>query len=242
MLLMQIAVQKGQIVRKTVKIVDNHPIILYNIHMNIDIINALQHWKDENPPGVLDPNHIAESVQSALRKFKINAIVDVEENDGLDGVLFAIGGAYDPSDIRNHFNICLYFSQTAFSVCCQIDEQWLDRFKTELTNVALHEYRHCEQDQHRGDKLVTTAYQHADNKSQRYLGDSDEVDAYAIGIAYTLNATSGNDGALDLLRDPETMQWEHSSDLYEYMETFGPEHEVTKRLFKKVANHLGDII
>jgi len=204
--------------------------------MNKAIETAVKEWAD-TIVDVIGVDEITETLYDCLTDAGVYALIEVEVQSDLKDDMYAIGGAFDPSDPFNEIALTFYFSSEIENGLV-INDEWLTEFCREVVNVAIHEYRHWQQDQIRGDTLVTTAYRHADNRDQRYLGDSDEVDAYAIGIAYTLKDAVGTEAALDILRYSATPKETLSADLVRYADVFTSRHAVYRRLVKKVAMHL----
>jgi len=107
-----------------------------------------------------------------------------------------------------------------------------DKMAIDLVETLIHEYEHQRQFRHRRYRYHRNTYKsdHRDptkKADQEYLGDPDEIDAYAQNIAarqylmkYKLNITSASKI--------------NSPDLKQYYKAFGKDHEVTKLLLRKV--------
>jgi len=146
---------------------------------------------------------------------------------------FTIGAEYDPDlDERNkkHFIINLIVNHPKHMPMI-ITSEFADRFTIEMVEALVHEYQH--QHQYRIRKhMLNRGYtsKHKDSKikeNQEYLGQPDEIDAYAANIA----------ARFYIMRQLNTIGPVESLDLLDYYKTFGPQHPVVKRLLKKIVNN-----
>jgi hypothetical protein len=151
----------------------------------------------------------------------------------LDPDDFTIGAEYDPDlDERNkkHFIINLIVNHPKH-MPMMITGDFADRFTIEMVEALVHEYQH--QHQYRSRKhMLNRGYtsKHKDSKikeNQEYLGQPDEIDAYAANIA----------ARFYIMRQLNTNGPVESLDLLDYYKTFGPQHPVVKRLLKKIVNN-----
>ena len=81
-------------------------------------------------------------------------------------------------------------------------------------------------------------------KSQQYLGDSDEIEAYGHNIAVELLRSYGSrKNALTALKNFTRIGPDTSPDMYAYLVTFGMDknHPVLKKLIKKIILFLKEI-
>ncbi len=208
--------------------------------MNKSITSTLNSWKQMLLVNMdnITPDFIAKSATEYLNQIDINPSIIVKLVDELHGDFFAIAGAFNPCEIHTHFELELFFGDDFIDV--EIDKDWVEMFALELISVAIHEYRHYYQNTERGATLVVTAYKDAINKNQKYLGDTDEIDAYSISITYQLLQNVGKYVASNLLKYPAAITSGHSMDLYEYMTAFDADitHPVIKKLFTKIGAQL----
>lgn len=145
-----------------------------------------------------------------------------------------IGALYDPMyDEENRKPLIMFFM-----VNCPKDYNWLITEKIareisiEIIEALVHEYRHMYQYRSRNFKLhrpyISSAEDEAVRLEQEYLGNDDEIDAYASNIAvrFYLNKS---------ILDPVSL------DLGKYYQTFGPDHPVIRRLHKKITKYLQNL-
>jgi hypothetical protein len=96
----------------------------------------------------------------------------------------------------------------------------------EIIEAMTHEYQHVHQYRAR-DYMLNIAYESLEEDpelraEQEYLGQMDEIDAYAVNIAVRFYITGQR----------------VSLDLDNYRRTFGPDHWVVRRLLKKISKRL----
>ncbi len=149
----------------------------------------------------------------------------------LDPDDFTIGAEYDPDlDERKkkHFIINLIVNHPKHTPM-MVTGDFADRFTIEMVEALVHEYQH--QHQYRSRRhILNRGYtsKHKDSKireNQEYLGQPDEIDAYAANIA----------ARFYIMQQLNTNEPVESLDLLDYHKTFGPHHPVVKRLLKKIA-------
>ena len=152
----------------------------------------------------------------------------------LDPGDFSIGAEYDPGldeQKKKQFIIDVILNHPK-TMPMTVTAEMADKMAIDLVETLIHEYEHQRQFRHRRYRYHRNTYKsdHKDVKKrmdQEYLGDPDEIDAYAQNIAarqylmqYKLNITSSSKI--------------NSPDLKQYYKAFGRDHEVTKLLLKKV--------
>jgi len=147
---------------------------------------------------------------------------------------FTIGAEYDPGldEIKKKQFIIDFILNHPKTVPITISADMADQLAMDLLETLIHEYEHQRQFRSRRYRYHRNTYKsdHRDldkRADQEYLGDPDEIDAYAQNIAarhylmkYKLNITS--------------VAKINSPDLKQYYKAFGKDHEVTKLLLKKV--------
>lgn len=149
--------------------------------------------------------------------------------DALDLDDFTVAAFYDVwSDEEGKKPIIL-----SFIINHPIEEKsWLitsavaDELAMEIIEALVHEYQHVYQYRVR-DYMLNAVYRSIENDSelraeQEYLGQMDEIDAYAMNIAVRFYITKNN----------------NSSDLDKYRIAFGRDHWVVRRLLKKITKRL----
>lgn len=120
----------------------------------------------------------------------------------------------------------------SFIINHPLDEPWLitdgiaDELAMEIIEALTHEYQHVYQYRVRNYMLSAT-YESLEEDlelraEQEYLGQLDEIDAYAANIAVRMYIRKDS----------------HSLDLNKYRATFGSDHWVVRRLLKKISKRL----
>ena len=147
---------------------------------------------------------------------------------------FSIGAEYDPGldEIKKKQFIIDFIMNHPKTTPITISAEMADQMAMDLLETLIHEYEHQRQFRNRRYRYHRNTYKsdHRDpdkRADQEYLGDPDEIDAYAQNIAarqylmkYKLNITS--------------VAKINSPDLKQYYKAFGKDHEITKLLLKKV--------
>jgi hypothetical protein len=147
---------------------------------------------------------------------------------------FTIGAEYDPGldEIKKKHLIIDFIINHPKTTAMIVTAEMADQMAMDLLETLIHEYEHQRQFRNRRYRYHRNTYKsdHRDpdkRADQEYLGDPDEIDAYAQNIAarhylmkYKLNITSASKI--------------NSPDLKQYYKAFGKDHEVTKLLLKKV--------
>ena len=151
---------------------------------------------------------------------------------------WTIGAEYDPGLDEAHKKqfIIDFILNHPKTVPIEITADMADQLAMDLVETLIHEYEHQRQFRSRRYRYHRNTYKsdHRDptkKADQEYLGDPDEIDAYAQNIAarhylmkYKLNITSASKI--------------NSPDLKQYYKAFGKDHEVTKLLLKKVKANI----
>lgn len=149
---------------------------------------------------------------------------------------WTIGAEYDPNLDELHkkqFIIDFIFNHPK-TVTFEVTAEMADQLAMDLLETLVHEYEHQRQFRSRRYRSHRNNYksEHRDPQKkldQEYLGDPDEIDAYAQNIAarhYILKYKLNTNTRLD------------SPDLKQYYKAFGKDHEITKLLLKKVKANI----
>lgn len=166
-----------------------------------------------------------------LRKF-LNQRHDVKlhitQNDVLDSDDFTVAALYDvwgDEEGKKPIVFSLFINHP-------LDADWLittsiaDELAMEIIEALVHEYQHVYQYRIR-DYMLNAAYISLEEDpelraDQEYLGQMDEIDAYAMNIAVRFYIRNN----------------QHSLDLDKYRTAFGNDHWVVRRLLKKITKRL----
>ena len=130
-----------------------------------------------------------------------------------------------------------------------IDDVGFDELSSHMAKVIVHEMLHKTQAKVRGyvkprPFKVSGIDDPKIAKSQEYLGNSDEIDAYGHNIAVELLKNYGSrKNSLTALRNFVRIPPDKSPDLFAYLVTFGMDknHPVLKKLVKKVILFLKEL-
>lgn len=179
----------------------------------------------------VNPRTLARKLTKHLNQYHPVRVKLHSDNVMLEPGDFTIGAEYD-SDLDEHhkkqFIINLIINHPKH-MPMEITGDFADRFTIELVEALIHEHRH--QHQYRTRKhLLNRGYvsKHTDlaiKQDQEYLGQPDEIDAYAANIAARFYLLK------DKLKEDDVTSW----DLRQYYKVFGPYHPVIKRLLKKIV-------
>jgi hypothetical protein len=148
---------------------------------------------------------------------------------------FTIGGLYDVVRDEDKLKPLAFFfiMNHPADTLWPITESIVDELALELIEALAHEYQHLYQYRTR-DYILNRDYKSRAKdpklkEDQEYLGQPDEIDAYATNIAVKFYL--GNHGMSQTAK-------KFSLDLKNYYKAFGPDHPVVKQLIKKVIKKL----
>tara|TARA_B100000959_G_C14798483_1_gene548692 strand:+ start:72 stop:782 length:711 start_codon:yes stop_codon:yes gene_type:complete len=214
-----------------------------------DIDSALQPFLDFIKSGEEIPiKKIRNKLYRALKPIGIDEI-DILRSKNVDVGDMNMNGAYDPHDDEDefpHFSLELIFSETDETIA--FSKEGVENIKDRLIDLLEHEMIH--RNQYRGRSFKKQrSYEPAkgiSNKLKRtreYLGNDDEIEAFAKNISSELIRKVDKDGALKLLRMAgktanfkDEMNNLLSPNLFGYMAAFDfdTSHPVLKKLLKKI--------
>lgn len=190
---------------------------------------------------------IAKQLHNSLKQYGV-AEVGVEVSDNVDSGDMNMNAAYDPFDDEDElepFYIDLIFSPKDETIA--FDPEGIDNIKDRILDALEHEMIHMRQYRSRDfvkqRRYKTKSSDPTIKKSKEYLGNDDEIEAFAKNISSELVRKAGKDGALDLLRMAnktagfkDEMGYLLSPNLLGYLAMWGfdTQHPVIKKLLKKV--------
>jgi len=198
--------------------------------------NHISEWLSTLIGERITPRNLVKRLSKHLNKHQHP--VRVKLYTGAKGALepgeFTIGAEYDPGldEIKKKQFIIDFILNHPKTVPMIITSGMADQMAIDLVETLIHEYEHQRQFRSRRYRYHRNTYRsnHSDpdkRADQEYLGDPDEIDAYAQNIAarqylmkYKLNITSASEV--------------NSPDLKQYYKAFGKDHEITKLLLRKV--------
>ena len=186
-----------------------------------------------------------------IKRYGVGA-VNVVTSDKVDSGDMNLNASYDPYDDEDGldpFTIDLVFSEKDDTLEFTVDG--INNIKDRIADALEHEMIHMTQYRSRDfirQRTYKTKSKEPDVKRAReYLGNEDEIEAFAKNIASELVRKADKDGALELLRMAnktagfkDEMGYLLSPNLLGYMATWGfdTQHPVIKKLLKKVYNHI----
>lgn len=163
------------------------------------------------------------------------------KDENLDRGDFCIGAEYDPEldqAYRKQLIINLIVNHPKTSHW-EITSDIADRFVLELVETLVHEYQHQHQYRSRRYKehkehFVSEHEDTAIKNEQEYLGNPDEIDAYAANIAARIFLVNYklSDNTTQPIEDSDSL------DLKNYYKAFGQEHEVVQKLLVKIQENI----
>lgn len=191
--------------------------------------------------------HIAKKLHSTLKRFGV-AEVGIEVSKDVESGDMNLNAWYDPFDDEDElepFYIDLIFSSEDKTIT--FEPEGVNNIKDRIIDALEHEMIHMRQYRQRDfikqRKYKTKAKDPKLEKIKKYLGNDDEIEAFAKNIASELVRKADKDGALELLRMAnKTAQFKDemgyllSPNLFGYMAAweFNTSHPVLKKLLKKV--------
>lgn len=191
-------------------------------------------WLEQHVGTTITPQRLVHRLGIFLnRRHPIQ--VKLEVNDTLDAGDVTVGALYDPIFDEEQRKPLILFLIVNYPK----DHKWLitdtvaREIAVELTEALVHEYQHMHQYRSRGFILNRPFRSLVDDDDLRaeqdYLGNADEIDAYAANIA------------VKFFIHQDTQLLPISMDLGRYYRVFGSRHPVVKRLLKKIIRRLQEL-
>lgn len=220
-----------------------------NVTLTDQIIAAFEKLEDQS----LKISQVVSYIKKFLKKNDVSTIVTTDKSETVDVGDIVLAAFYDHQADENDevpFEVVLLTNPKTTEILWDRDE-WRE-FAINLIDYLEHELIHQHQYRAR-DFIPNREYtsDHPDNKvreAQQYLGNPDEVDAYAFNLSKELvRKSQGFDQALRLIRS--FAQTAISKDqagrllspaLYGYIKEFefDNRHPVIKRLMKKTYQNI----
>jgi hypothetical protein len=150
---------------------------------------------------------------------------------------------YDKKGYTRHIEIIFsyYFLQERLKLT---NYKW-KRICRVFSDVVLHEIIHMRQFRARNFKLIpmysSSAEKAKERKNQQYLGDRDEMGAYAFNIACELcDRFKYNFKEIEKYLDTDSYKKHKRSDWFRYMKAFNQNHNhiIIRRMKRKIINQL----
>jgi hypothetical protein len=184
-------------------------------------------WLGQYIGQTITPKEFAKHLRKFLNQ-RHEIKLHITQNNILDSDDFTVAALYDvwgDEEGKKPIVFSLFINHP-------LDADWLitsniaDELAMEIIEALVHEYQHVYQYRIR-DYMFNSAYVSLEEDQelradQEYLGQMDEIDAYAANIAVRFY----------IRKDQQSL------DLNKYRETFGSDHWVVRRLLKKITKRL----
>ena len=190
---------------------------------------------------------IAKKLEQATKSIGVDE-VNILQSKNVEVGDMNMNAAYDPIDDKDgldHFELDLIFSKEDKTIA--FSPEGVENIKHRIVDVLEHELIHKNQYRGRGFKKQREfkpkkGLSDKIKKTRQYLGNDDEIEAYAKNIASELIRKSDKETALTLLRMAgKTAQYREkknllSPNLFGYFAAFDfdTNHPVIKKLLKKI--------
>ena len=194
---------------------------------------------------------IAKKLEVDTRSIGVDEVI-IQQSKNVEVGDMNMNASYDPIDDQegfNHFEIELIFSKEDKTIA--FSPEGVEAIKHRIVDVLEHELIHKDQYRGRGFKKQREfkpkkGLSDKVRRTREYLGNDDEIEAYAKNIASELIRKSDKDTALTLLRMAgKTAQYREkknllSPNLFGYFAAFDFDtgHPVIKKLLKKIFFYL----
>ena len=194
---------------------------------------------------------IAKKLEVDTRSIGVDEVI-IQQSKNVEVGDMNMNASYDPIDDQegfNHFEIELIFSKEDKTIA--FSPEGVEAIKHRIVDVLEHELIHKSQYRGRGFKKQREfkpkkGLSDKVRRTREYLGNDDEIEAYAKNIASELIRKSDKDTALTLLRMAgKTAQYREkknllSPNLFGYFAAFDFDtgHPVIKKLLKKIFFYL----
>ena len=191
---------------------------------------------------------IANELEKTLRR-KYDVEVKVEKSSKVSSSSIVVNAWYDDDNDRtgDDIPIRLNFIVSDPEVLLNIDEKMWHKFSNEVADAIQHEYLHMSQYRNRG-FAKSSNYKPKIKKelkdfynSQSYLGNSDEIEAYALNISTELlNKYRTKRKTVANLKRLDKSLFKASPNLFAYFMAFNfdSRHPVIRKLIKKVLLYI----
>jgi len=201
------------------------------------IISVLNSTKKSFIGKTFTPSKFKSLLQKTLNKTGVDVLVSLEkdkENIIGEPNIVVISGFYDSmedEDEETPFEIVVVYDKRGKIV---VDEECWGHISKEIPEVLTHEIHHSYQARRRDFNPASDKSKMYKTSDAQYLGNDDEIEAYANDIAKNMLVMNKYAKAMSLLKrgnvDVPIFQ--------DYIKEFGKAHKVTKKLTKKIIQFL----
>lgn len=191
---------------------------------------------------------IANELEKTLRR-KYDIEITIEKSSRVSSGSIVINAYYDPEsdETGDDIPIQIEFNVSDPEVLLNLDKDMWTKFSNELADAIQHEYLHMSQYRNR-DFVNSSKYKPMISKeikdfynSQVYLGNSDEIEAYALNISSELLNTYRNKRkTIANIKRLDKSLFKASPNLFAYFMAFNfdSRHPVIRKLLKKVLLYI----
>ena len=191
---------------------------------------------------------IANEVEKTLRR-KYDVEISIEKSSRVDSGSIIINAYYDPENDKTGDDVAVQIELKVSDpeVLLNLDNDMWMKFSNELTDAIQHEYIHMSQYRNRG-FVKTSDYKPKISKelkdfysSRVYLGNSDEIEAYALNISSELlNKYRTKQKTIANVKRLDKSLFTASPNLFAYFMAFNfdSRHPVIRKLLKKVLLYI----
>jgi hypothetical protein len=191
--------------------------------------NNITHWLGRYIGQTVTPEEFSKQLHKFLNQRHQLKLSIAYTEDALDFDDFTVAAFYDvwnDEEGKKAIILSLIINHPLEEKSWLITSAVADELAMEIIEALVHEYQHVYQYRTR-DYMLNAVYRSLEKDlelraEQEYLGQMDEIDAYAMNIAVRFYITKDND----------------SSDLEKYRTAFGRDHWVVRRLLKKISKRL----
>lgn len=192
--------------------------------------------------------NIADEIEKTLRRH-YNIEITIEKSSRVSSGSIVINAYYDPENDKNGEDppIQIELKVSDPEVLLNLDEKMWTKFSNELSDAIQHEYLHMSQYRNR-DFVKSSEYKPMISKeikdfynSQVYLGNSDEIEAYALNISTELlNTYRTKQKTIANVKRLDKSLFKASPNLFAYFMAFNfdSRHPVIRKLLKKVLLYI----
>jgi len=206
------------------------------------VFNVCKSVREANP-NLTTFKKLISQTRSTFKKNDFDISIKTKKEKDWDSDKFYVIAYYDSENDRHGETPIEVIVHHNLDGTEQFGPHQVTSFLIEIYDAVVHEYRHRYQSMRRDfrdyDTKPTSPY-------DQYLADDDEIDAYAVSVAIELLRTMDTErarrrmGKVSVMSKMRTGSSLSSPMLRAYIQHFGL-NGITKRLTKKVYNHLGTL-
>ena len=201
-------------------------------------------WSKKFIGTTISQRTLARRTGDLLRKLGHPLSVHSDTDRDLDKNMVVLSAEYsvdrDEAGKRRYISLTLV-THPKSSKKLTFTENMANAFAMDILEALCHEYRHEHQyrirDFEEDVQYRSTAKDYDLRQQQEYLGIPGEIDAFAVNIAIRLWLIHG-DSAINKLGEAGALNYDSSPDLWGYYQAFGVQHEICRRLTRKITKNI----